>query len=195
MPVEFVCVGGTPLMVRAVRTMFGSGAVDRVILAVPKEVLGTARVFFDAEPERIDVVSFYRDSDFWPLSPDVHTIVVHDARRPLVPPALVTAVVDAAAIEGAVIVPALPVSDTIKQVGTDGAVLGTVDRSVLRVMQTPVAMPAAVLRDAGPLTFTSGVGLVEQLDGAVLTVPGDPLAFEINTPWDLELAELLLVAP
>lgn len=189
LPGAFVHVAGVPLAVRAVRTMLSSGVVDRVVLAVPKTELEKTREII--EFKHLDVRVCDNGSDFWSWPDDVRTVVVHEARRPLAPPGLVAAVVEAAAADDQrVIVPVLPVSDTIKEVDTAGVVLGTVDRSELRVRQTPAAVPAEVLRHV-LAAGTRDLGAL--LDAAVLTVPGDPLAFEVRTPWDLELAELLLV--
>ncbi|WP_051343222.1 IspD/TarI family cytidylyltransferase [Pseudonocardia spinosispora] len=189
LPGAFVHVAGVPLVVRAVRMLLSSGAVDRVILAVPKSELEKSREI--VEFERVDVRCCDDGSDFWSWPDDVRTVVVHEARRPLAPPGLVAAVVEAAAADDQrVIVPVLPVSDTIKEVDGAGVVLGTVDRSRLWVRQTPAAIPVEVLRRA---LAEGACDLAALLDAATLTVPGDPLAFEVRTPWDLELAELLLV--
>jgi cysteinyl-tRNA synthetase len=42
------------------------------------------------------------------------------------------------------------------------------------------------------LNKAADAGLVERLGEPVHTVPGDPLAFEITTAWDLRVAELLV---
>ena len=45
-------------------------------------------------------------------------------------------------------VPGLPVADTLKRVGGDGAIVETVSRDGLCAVQTPQAFPADVLRAA-----------------------------------------------
>lgn len=191
MPAAFVCVAGAPLIVRAVRTLLSSGAVGRVVLSVPDAEVARTREIFEAEPELARAMRVIGGADSLPLPDDVHTVVVHDVFRPLAPPEMAASVVGAAVAERMVVVPVLPVSDTIKVLGADGLVHATADRSALRVVQTPLAMPAERLRREGHRRLSGGVELVEQLGGPVLTVPGDPLAFEVRTPWDLELAELL----
>src|SRR5207245_1862991 len=73
-------------------------------------------------------------------------VLVHDAVRPFVSPALITAVIDAARRHGAAIC-ALPVRETVKRV-VAGYVEATVDRSALWAVQTPQAFRAALLREA-----------------------------------------------
>ena len=93
------------------------------------------------------------------------------------------------------VIPALPVVDTIKEVAGDGTVLGTVDRSVLRAVQTPQGFNAAVLRAAHAAAadqHTDDAGAVEKLGRAVRCVPGSDFALKITRPIDLALASHLL---
>jgi 2-C-methyl-D-erythritol 4-phosphate cytidylyltransferase len=146
--------------------------------------------------------------------PDQFRIVlVHDAARALAPPELVASVADAVRAGHDAVIPVLPVIDTIKEVSSaDDArsleaarpgpgviaahVLGTVDRSVLRAVQTPqgfrrellVAAHAAGAADDA----TDDAGLVEKLGVRVWCVPGSDHAIKITRPFDLAVAELLL---
>jgi 2-C-methyl-D-erythritol 4-phosphate cytidylyltransferase len=194
LPVPFVRVGGVPLVVHAVRTLLSSGVVDRVIVRVGPSHVDAARRLFAAEPDRVGVLPGRDTASFWVFSLPVRTVVVHDVTRPLTPPSLVAAVVASADTWGAIAVPVLPVSDTIKRVAPDGRVLGAADRSGLREVQTPLAFPVERLRRAGPVVMEPGSGLIDQLDGPVHTVPGDPLAFRIRSAWDLRVAESLVCA-
>jgi 2-C-methyl-D-erythritol 4-phosphate cytidylyltransferase len=94
-------------------------------------------------------------------------------------------------------VPALPVADTIKRAGQDGAVLETLDRSGLVVVQTPQAFASAALRSAlgGDIAgVTDCAGLVEAAGGRVRIVEGDPRLLKVTTPADLALVETLLAS-
>lgn len=121
-------------------------------------------------------------------------VLVHDAARCLTPSAVTRAVVAAVRAGHRAVVPVLPVTDTVKQVDASGTVVATVDRSDLRVVQTPQGFDAELLRRAhaassGPAT--DDAGLVERLGEKVSTVPGHPHAFKITTPFDLAVAEAL----
>lgn len=122
-------------------------------------------------------------------------VLVHDAARPLTPGSMIERVVSALRAGASAVIPVLPVADTIKRVGADGAVEATVDRSDLRAVQTPQGFTAAALRaayDAAPGALaTDDAGLVERAGGTVVTVPGDPLALKITTAFDLRVAEVL----
>jgi 2-C-methyl-D-erythritol 4-phosphate cytidylyltransferase len=96
----------------------------------------------------------------------------------------------------AAVVPALPVSDTIKAVDANGVVLGTPERTGLRAVQTPQGFRTELLRRAydkmGAGGFTDDASVVEATGTPVQVVEGDPLAFKITTPNDLLLAKVLL---
>ncbi|BDD80852.1 2-C-methyl-D-erythritol 4-phosphate cytidylyltransferase [Tsukamurella pulmonis] len=127
---------------------------------------------------------------------DAELVLVHDAARPMTPPAMIVRVVDALRAGASAVIPVLPVADTVKRVDADGAVLATVDRADLRAVQTPQGFTAASLRtayDAAPGELaTDDAGLVERAGGTVVTVAGDPLAMKITTAFDLRVAQALI---
>ena len=71
------------------------------------------------------------------------------------------------------------------------------DRSQLRVVQTPQGFATDLLRrahQARPGAVTDDAGLVELLGETVTTVPGHPHAFKITTAFDLVVAEAVAAA-
>lgn len=129
----------------------------------------------------------------------VDLILVHDAARPLVDDATVAAVIDAASKFGAA-VPALPIHDTVKEVGADGRVLGTPARGALVLAQTPQGFRADLLRRAHAEAQAQGVratddaALVERLGEPVVLVPGRRSNLKITTREDVMIAEAILAA-
>lgn len=124
-------------------------------------------------------------------------VLVHDGARPLVSPALVAAVADAAAGMGAAL-PVTPVADTLKRVG-DGLVLETVDRSMLAAAQTPQGARRALLLQAwvafppeGPREFTDEAALLEACTIPVHAIPGEPANLKVTLPDDLLRVEQAL---
>ena len=132
---------------------------------------------------------------------------MHDAARPLAPPALIARVIDAVLDGHGAVVPGLPVTDTIKQVETGTAVervLATVPRGDLRAVQTPQGFTLELLRrahrtfaaqaDDEATAASDDAGLVERLGETVWVVAGDERAAKITTPRDLAVATLLMGA-
>jgi 2-C-methyl-D-erythritol 4-phosphate cytidylyltransferase len=134
---------------------------------------------------------------------DAEVIVVHDAARPLAPPALFATVLQALHEEDVVgAVPGLAPSDTIKVVDDRMNITSTLDRTSLVAVQTPQAFQATALRDAHAraesaphdAAATDDAMLVEASGGRVRVVPGHPGNIKITTPDDLATAERLLAA-
>lgn len=125
---------------------------------------------------------------------DFHIVLVHDAARALTPPELVEAVANAVRGGHGAVIPVLAVVDTIKQVDDFGVVVGTVDRSVLRAVQTPQGFRRDVLTSAHAAAVdehTDDAGMAEKIGVPVHTVPGSEAAMKITRPFDLAVAELL----
>ena len=132
------------------------------------------------------------------VAADVSLVAVHDGVRPLLEPALLDAVLAAAARHGAATA-AVPVKDTVKQV-RDGWVEATPDRASLRLVQTPQAFHRALLVEAHRQAQAAGwqatddAALVERLGHGVAVVEGAYDNLKITTAEDLLLAETLLSA-
>lgn len=124
-------------------------------------------------------------------------VLIHDGARPLVTPALVSAIVVAATAHGAAL-PVVPVAETLKRV-VDGRIGSTVDRSDLVAAQTPQGARASLLRRAfaaypaaGHRRFTDEAALLEACTIPVHPIPGDPVNLKVTVPADLQRAEALL---
>ncbi len=184
------------LLARAVDGLFASGVVDEVVVMVPADMLDDARALV---PRARVVVGGAERTDSvragLAAAGDPELVLVHDAARPLTPPAMIVRVVEALRAGASAVIPVLPVADTVKRVDADGVVEATVDRADLRAVQTPQGFTAAALRAAydaalGELA-TDDAGLVERAGGTVVTVAGDPLAMKITTAFDLRIAQVL----
>ncbi len=210
-PKALRALGGTPMLVHAVRAMADSRAVSLVVVVAPPDGAGEVKSLLDAHalPERTDVLvvpggdsrqeSVKRGLDALPEGYDI--VLVHDAARPLVPVDTVDAVVEAVRDGAAAVVPALPLADTVKQVepaaapGEPEPVVATPDRSRLRAVQTPQGFERATLVRAHETVtddVTDDAGMVERLGLAVVTVSGHEEAFKVTRPLDLVLAEAVL---
>lgn len=200
-PKAFRQLEGYSLVERAVQGLLDSGVVDTVVVAVPadrtdeaKLILGRKATVVAGGADRTESVSLALAVLSESSAPDF--VLVHDAARPLTPPALIGRVVDALRAGHAAVVPGLPVADTIKAVDANGVVLATPERTGLRAVQTPQGFATDLLarayQRAGTAEFTDDASLVEHIGGQVQVVDGDPLAFKITTQLDLLLAQAIV---
>ncbi len=196
-PKAFVDLGGSTLLQLSVDGLTASGAVDRIVVIVPADLvdytgqlLGPSVAVVAGGSERTESVRLGLAE-----ARDAAIVLVHDAARALTPPSLVARVVDEVRAGRGAVVPALPVTDTVKAVDATGAVVGTPDRGTLRAIQTPQGFRADILfrayAEAADIA-TDDAGLVERLGERVHTISGDSMAFKITTPFDLLLAKALV---
>ena len=227
-PKALVPVGGVSLLRRAAAGLIASGAVSHVVVTAPAEEVDRFRAELEGMPDGsagaaagrrggIEVVAGSPRSRQASVAlglaaalaavPQADVVIVHDAARALTPPEVTQRVVAAVRAGHEAVVPALPVTDTVKEVearpaGEPEPVVGTPRRDRLRAVQTPQGFSTPVLvaahragaERAGDeaLAASDDAGLVEACGGSVVVVAGDERAMKVTTPMDLALAELLL---
>jgi 2-C-methyl-D-erythritol 4-phosphate cytidylyltransferase len=203
-PKAFFHLDGRTLVERAVSGLLESGVVDRVVVAVPADRTGQAKLILGREATVVAGGANRSESVGRALAAvaeeaNPNFVLVHDAARALTPPDLVVRVVEALRAGHSAVVPALPLSDTVKTVDDNGVVLATPERAALRAVQTPQGFTTELLLRAyqhaadptGP-DFTDDAAIVEHIGGQVQIVDGDPLAFKITTRLDILLAQAIV---
>ena len=227
-PKALVPVSGVSLLRRAAAGLIASGVVSHVVVTAPAEEVDRFRAELEGLSDGsagtvagrrggIDVVAGSPRSRQASVAlglaaalaaaPQADVVIVHDAARALTPPEVTQRVVAAVRAGHEAVVPALPVTDTVKEVearpaGEPEPVVGTPRRDRLRAVQTPQGFSTPVLvaahragaERAGDeaLAASDDAGLVEACGGSVVVVAGDERAMKVTTPMDLALAELLL---
>jgi 2-C-methyl-D-erythritol 4-phosphate cytidylyltransferase len=131
--------------------------------------------------------------------PPVEVIGIHDVARPFAPVDLLREGIRLVSSEAhAAAIPSIPLTDTIKLVDSHGVVQNTIDRSVLRAVQTPQLFRAKSLLDAHAelcgreLPATDDAALLEERGERVVIFQGSPRNMKVTTALDLQVAELLL---
>ena len=194
-PKAFVTVEGRTLLEHACARLTDPRIRDLVVVAPPGWVQRaadlTGRTAVAGGATRQESV----DAGLRALGVEADVVLVHDAARAFAPAAVTERVLAALAGGADAAVPGLPVTDTVKRVDGDGAVLATVDRADLVAVQTPqgfrrAALVAAHAHGAGT-GATDDASLIEAAGGTVVVVRGDERALKITVPLDLALAEVL----
>jgi 2-C-methyl-D-erythritol 4-phosphate cytidylyltransferase len=218
-PKALVELAGQPMLMWSLAALSATPAIEHLVIAVPptSELMETGSPEEGEEPDR----GQGELSSAWGRMPFVHggasrsesvrralaaagpgdPVLVHDAARPLVTPALAERVLDAleADPQADAAIAASPVTDTIKRAGHDGgAVRETLDRGELWSVQTPQVFRRGALQEALDVDAealaraTDDAWLIERAGGKVIVVPSPPENIKVTTPLDLRLAELLL---
>lgn len=137
------------------------------------------------------------------LPAEAEGVLIHDGARCLATPELFSRCVIAlvaAMGDGAGIIAATPVSDTIKQVDRDGLIRETPDRAGLWAAQTPQGFAVRQLRLAHRQAIEEGwsvtddAALYERLGLPVKVLEAPASNIKLTTPFDLAVAEAVLRA-
>jgi 2-C-methyl-D-erythritol 4-phosphate cytidylyltransferase len=111
------------------------------------------------------------------LPPQTEVVLIQTDDRVPAPPEVVTAIVAAVRAGAWAVVPVSPLADTVKRVGDSGELLSTVDRSALRVVQTPQGFArealAGAVAGAAPGEDDDEITLFGRLGVPVRTISGD----------------------
>jgi len=204
-PKALVPINGVPMVRIAAENLFASGVVDDAIVTVPDGYVAEFAAALDGIKQPITLVigGETRQQSIAnalnQLHPDCGKVLVHDAARPFAPAALIESVAQKVNDDAKAVIPALPVTDTIKVVRPleSQQVVATVDRTTLRAVQTPQGFDRATLAQAYEAAITQNLeatddaGLAEAIGVAVFVIPGDPAAMKITTQSDLKIATLL----
>ncbi|HUU04013.1 MAG TPA: 2-C-methyl-D-erythritol 4-phosphate cytidylyltransferase [Myxococcota bacterium] len=200
LPKQFAPVCGSTILTRTLRALWSTGLLDGMVVVVPAEAAGSDEILPGDMRGRDDILvtaggmrrcdSVKAGLDRLPAGCEL--VLVHDGARPRVSAALVERVITGALQYGAC-VPVLPAAETLKQVDHNGKVEATLDRSRVRLAQTPQGFAREILAEAyrrvgtndQGVDFTDDAALVEQAGYPVSTVAGEPGNIKLTRPSDL----------
>lgn len=201
---QFLHHEGHPLYWRSVLTMSAIPELAGVVLVFPAQELDrrnaeieTLKDIADPGVRILTVCGGDRRQDsvrmgLAALPRDCDRVLVHDSARPFFTPALVRSLLERLTDEVGGVVPAIPVTDTIKQIEND-RVLATLPRETLRAVQTPQLFPTGLLRRVHDQALeddwivTDDAGMIERAGHGVRIVPGETSNLKITTPEDLRV--------
>jgi 2-C-methyl-D-erythritol 4-phosphate cytidylyltransferase / 2-C-methyl-D-erythritol 2,4-cyclodiphosphate synthase len=212
-PKQYQMLGGKPVLARTIAAFIAAdpdmqiilvtSAPDALALAGVIEALG-ARLDHLAHPiAQVDggatrQASVMAGLEHLAKSGFDGTVLIHDGARPFVSQALIRRAVAAGRETGAA-VPALPVTDTIKQVSVDGQsrVEATLPRATLCAIQTPQAFTFATILAAHRAASNTAdapddAALVEAAGGTVTVFDGEVGNFKLTSAEDFIRAEAML---
>ncbi len=204
---QFRWVAGKPMLLHSVQTFQKRSDVGVVIVVLPQRYAGDPPPWlFQCDTERLLIAhgGTERADSVWnglgDVPDEVTVILVHDAARPLVTDAMVARVIERAR-SGVAVIPALPVTDTLKRVDALGRVTETVSRDGLFRAQTPQGFPKDMLLDAhraakrDGISATDDAALCERLGLPVHIVHGSEKALKVTEESDFDRAAALADGP
>lgn len=203
MPKQFLSLRGKPVLYHTIRAFSEALPQAHIVLVLPEHQISYAQMVLQAFPERIELTivaggatRYHSVQNGLSAVPDDAIVMVHDGVRPLLSAELISRCFSQAQKFGSAI-PAIPVADSMRVLLQDGS-SEPVDRSQMRIIQTPQTFKASILlpamRQPYSEVFTDEATVVEAAGGKVHLVEGEKQNLKITTPEDLLIAEALLSA-
>jgi 2-C-methyl-D-erythritol 4-phosphate cytidylyltransferase/2-C-methyl-D-erythritol 2,4-cyclodiphosphate synthase len=190
-PKALVQLNGRTLIEHALLNL--GPVATQILIAAPagyedkfREILGDAVTVVTGGSTRTKSVKIALES----IAQDIEYVLVHDAARPLASGELGKTIVEALAAGDVAVIPALAVTDTIKEVDASNYVVSTPNRERLRAVQTPQGFARETLVKAHMqnIEATDDGALVEAMRGKVKLIEGENCALKITNPEDLATA-------
>ena len=198
LPKQFSLVGGEPILARTINAFRKALPTSRIVVVLPAEYIEFWKNFSARfEVAKHSIVEggeerFYSvRNGIEALSDAVDLIAVHDGVRPFASKELILRAV-ACAAEHSSAIPVVKAVDSYRVVEGEGSKI--IDRTPLRIVQTPQIFAAPILRAAYDTEFraefTDDASVVEYSGEKVALCEGEYNNFKITTPDDMILAEL-----
>ena len=202
LPKQFMMLEQQPILARSINRIHEALPKAEIVVVLPAEHVELWRNMaarFDVARHKIAIGGKERfhsvKNGLAALSEGVRTIAVHDAVRPLASKKLIIRLVLATEKHDAVI-PVVAPADSYRSVEGDDSKI--IDRSTLRMVQTPQLFRAEALRKAYEQefseSFTDDASVVEAAGYKVALEEGERENFKITTPLDITLARAIITA-
>jgi 2-C-methyl-D-erythritol 4-phosphate cytidylyltransferase len=202
LPKQFMMLGNLPILGRTINSIREALPASQIVVVLPEDHIELWRNLsarFDIAKHEITAGGaerFYSvKNGINALSPEIKTIAIHDGVRPLASKKLIIKLILEAEKNGAVI-PAVAPADSYRIVDENGSHI--IDRSQLRMIQTPQVFSAEVLRAAYEqpfsATFTDDASVAEAAGHKITLIEGERQNSKITTPSDMTIAETFIAS-
>ena len=199
-PKQFLPLRGRPVLMHTIDVFRRTYPDIHIILVLPREQQDYWRQLCGQHGYDVELcvadggeTRFHSVHNGLSLIPDDArgVVGVHDGVRPFVSPETIRRCFEAAE-EFGVVVPVVPVVETVRQLLADGGSM-TVDRNAYRLVQTPQTFDIQLLKKAygqpfDPF-FTDDASVVEAMGHPIKLVEGNNENIKLTNPADLKLAE------
>ena len=195
-PKQFLKLGGKAIILRSIEQFVQAFPDIEIVVTMPEEHLPFWNqlncehevIIAESGEERFHSVKNALEKATGDL------IAIHDAVRPLVSTEVIKEGFEKAEVVGAV-VPVIPIKDSLRRITFDES--ESVPRGSYRIVQTPQVFKSSVIKMAFNqkyhVYFTDDASVVEDAGHDIILIDGNEENIKITTPFDLKVAEGLLV--
>lgn len=202
LPKQFMMLGNLPILAHTINRFREALPIAEIVVVLPEEHISlwhNLAARFDVADHKVVAGGKERfhsvAAGLAALSDEVRHIAVHDGVRPLVSKKLIIKLI-LESEQHPVVIPVIAPSDSCRVVEQENSTI--IDRSTLRLVQTPQLFHAEVLRNAYQQafteTFTDDASVAEAAGYKVHLCEGERHNIKITTPDDIILAEAIIAA-
>jgi 2-C-methyl-D-erythritol 4-phosphate cytidylyltransferase/2-C-methyl-D-erythritol 2,4-cyclodiphosphate synthase len=202
----FTTINNKPLFIWAIEPFEKTEKIDYIWIVTRKERFEKTKYYIDKfnikKVEKIIQGGKERQDSVYNalklLPEDTEIVLIHDAARPLINKELIEKVLIFLTHEIDGVIPGIPLTDTIKWLKKEHIIGGTLNRDILRAIQTPQAFWYKKILHAYDRAYKEGffgtddASLVERYGGNIVLINGNPNNIKITTKEDLDKMQSIL---
>jgi 2-C-methyl-D-erythritol 4-phosphate cytidylyltransferase len=205
---QYLLIEGIPILAYTLKVFQESPVIDAIlIIAPPGDISNVKNDIVErynlSKVENIVPGGLERQDSVWNglrgMGKETDIVLIHDGVRPFVTDTHIRTSIEEAIKYDAVTL-GIPSKDTVKHVNSDGWIVNTLNRSELRMIQTPQTFRRHIIQQAYQKAYdddfygTDDAMLVERLGIPVKVIEGSYGNLKITTREDLLLAEAIIKA-
>ena len=201
LPKQFIPIGGKPVLMRTIEAFYGFDQDINIVLVLPVSHQEYWKSLCEEYNFTIEhVIANGGETRFHSVKNGLTLVTdglvgVQDGVRPFGSVEMIKRCFDAAEEEYPAVIPVIDSTDSLREV-VDEDKSRIVDRSKIRLVQTPQVFDVNVLKKAYQTdfkeTFTDDASVVEAMGVNVHLVKGEVTNIKITTPLDLKIGELII---
>ena len=202
LPKQYATLNNKPIIEYSISTFVHSNLFKDIIVVInPDNMLlyheilikyPSIRISYGGETRQASTLNGLKSIE------DTDYVFIHDAARPFITIKKLMEIKETLTSTSGII-PALPITDTIKMVRENGLVANTINRKNLYIAQTPQAFPYKIIFNAHKeaiknttINFTDDSSIAEYYNIPVKIISGCPNNIKITYATDFYLAEFIL---
>jgi 2-C-methyl-D-erythritol 4-phosphate cytidylyltransferase len=197
-PKQFLKVGGKPMLMHTIQAFHDYDYRVRIIVVLPdgyqtfwEQLCNEYKFTVSHKLVEGGETRFHSVKNGLKEVSDEETVCIHDAARPFVTADLIGRCFDISFNNSCGVIPVVDEVNSVRRLTEKGST--AVDRQELKLVQTPQAFPAFLLKAAYnreyETAFTDDASVAEKNGIKIKLVEGENTNIKITTAFDLELAE------
>lgn len=200
-PKQFMPMGGKPMLMHTIKAFYSFNKDIKIILVLPDEFISLWQQICSEHLFQIKhIVVVGGETRFHSVknglkevSPE-EMVAIHDGARPFVTPTLINKCYNESFDSGCGVIPVVDEVNSIRKITDSGSEI--INRSELKLVQTPQVFPAHLLKSAYEIEYSSfytdDASVAEKSGIKIKLIPGEYTNIKITTSLDIVIAECLV---